>query len=276
MHYQEMDDVAIPVKPGSVRLLDRLRLFMRSRQMAWATEETYGNTDLFGRSVHFGETVADNRTSRYMMWSSMKQISFSEAEFAAKRKVTRRERVLSELDASVPWAALATMIEPHYRKGAGPGRPPVGLERMLRMYAAQQVLGLSDEGIEDAIYDSQSVRGFVGIDLATESAPDATTLLKFRRLLESAGLTRELFKTINQRLADKGLFLRNGTIVDATLIRIIRGNVREPDQLIGDLYALATCNEIGQRISVAVAVARTVVEFLPLSHHAHVTVVCQY
>jgi IS5 family transposase len=89
---------------------------------------------------------------------------------------------------------------------------------MLRMYVAQQVLGLSDEGIEDAIYDSQSVRGFVGIDLAVESAPDATTLLKFRRLLEGVKLTKELFKAINRRLADKGLLLRNGTIVDATLI----------------------------------------------------------
>ena len=153
-----------------------------------------------------------------MTWSSMKQISFSDAEFAAKRKVTRRERVLSELDAAVPWSAVAAVIEPHYPKGIGAGRPPIGLERMLRMYVAQQVLGLSDEGIEDAIYDSQSVRGFVGIDLAVESAPDATTLLKFRRLLEEAKLTKELFKAINRRLADKGLLLRNGTIVDATLI----------------------------------------------------------
>jgi IS5 family transposase len=148
----------------------------------------------------------------------MKQISFSDAEFAAKRKVTRRERLLSELDAAVPWSAIAAVIEPHYPKGTGPGRPPVGLERMLRIYVAQQVLGLSDEGIEDAIYDSQSIRAFVGIDLAIESAPDATTLLKFRRLLEGAKLTKELFKAINQRLADKGLFLRNGTIIDATLI----------------------------------------------------------
>lgn len=148
----------------------------------------------------------------------MKQVSFSDAEFAAKKKVTRRERVLTELDASVPWAQLAGVIEPHYPSGNGPGRPPIGLHRMLRMYVAQQVLGLSDEGIEDAIYDSQSVRAFVGVDLAIESAPDATTLLKFRRLLESEHLTKKLFKTINHRLAEKGLLLRNGTIVDATLI----------------------------------------------------------
>ena len=125
---------------------------------------------------------------------------------------------MSELDAAVPWSAVAAVIEPHYPKGIGAGRPPIGLERMLRMYVAQLVLGLSDESIEDAIYDSQSVHGFVGIDLAVEAAPDATTLLKFRRLLEGAELTKELFKAINQRLADKGLLLCYGTIVDATLI----------------------------------------------------------
>ena len=148
----------------------------------------------------------------------MKQISFSDAEFAAKRKVTRRERVLAELDASVPWDKLVAVIEPHYPSGGGPGRPPIGLLRMLRMYVAQQVLGLSDEGIEDSIYDSQSVRAFVGVDLAVEAAPDATTLLKFRRLLESEKLTKKMFEAINRRLAARGLLLRNGTIVDATLI----------------------------------------------------------
>jgi transposase, IS5 family len=148
----------------------------------------------------------------------MKQISFSDAEFAGKKKVTRRERVLAELDASVPWSALLAVIKAHYPNGSGPGRPPIGLSRMLRMYIAQQVLGLSDEGIEDAIYDSQSVRAFVGVDLAIESAPDATTLLKFRRLLETEKLTEQMFEAINRRLSDKGLLLRNGTIVDATLI----------------------------------------------------------
>jgi len=106
----------------------------------------------------------------------MKQISFSDAEFAAKKKVTRWERVLRELDASVPWDELVAVIEPLYPAGGGRGRPPIGLVRMLRMYVAQQVLGLSDEGIEDAVCDSQSVRSFVGVDLAVESAPDATLI----------------------------------------------------------------------------------------------------
>ena len=88
---------------------------------------------------------------------------------------------------------------------------------MLRMYMAQQCFGLSDEGIEDAIYDSQPFRAFVGIDLGRESAPDATTLLKFRHLLEAKGLTRQIFDTINGH-AVKGLMMREGAIVDATLI----------------------------------------------------------
>lgn len=113
---------------------------------------------------------------------------------------------------------LIEKLEAHYPKGEGRGRPPIGLERMLRMYIAQQCFGLSDEGIEDAVYDSQSIRRFVGIDLGRESAPDATTVLKFRRLLETHKLTRVIFDTINAHLADRGLLMREGTIVDATLI----------------------------------------------------------
>jgi IS5 family transposase len=146
------------------------------------------------------------------------QRSFSDLEYAAKKKLTRRDRFLAEIDSATPWGKLHKLIEPHYPKLSGPGRPPIGLARMLRMYVAQQCFGLSDEGIEDAIYDSQAIRGFVGIDLNRESAPDATTLLKFRHLLEAKGITRQIFDTINGHLADKGLMMREGTIVDATLI----------------------------------------------------------
>jgi IS5 family transposase len=148
----------------------------------------------------------------------MKQTSFSDIEFASKKRLTRRERFLAEIEAATPWPALVAALLPHYPKGDGRGRPPIGLERMLRMYIAQQCLGLSDEGIEDAIYDIQSVRRFVGIDLTHESAPDATTLLKFRRLLEQSQLTRRVFDEIKAHLASKGLTMREGTIVDATLI----------------------------------------------------------
>ena len=148
----------------------------------------------------------------------MKQSSFSEVEFASKKKLTRRERFLAEIETATPWPELVAALSPYYPKGDGRGRPPIGLERMLRMYIAQQCLGLSDEGIEDAIYDIQSVHNFVGVDLTHESAPDATTLLKFRRRLEENELTRRVFDEINGHLANKGLTMREGTIVDATLI----------------------------------------------------------
>ncbi len=146
------------------------------------------------------------------------QSSLSELEYASKKKVTRHDRFLGEMDAITPWSALIAEIEPFYPKGAGRGRPPIGVERMLRMYIAQQCFGLSDEGIEDALYDSQAIRGFVGIDLARESAPDATTLLKFRRLLEAHQLTERIFAAIHTLLAVKGLTLKEGTVVDATII----------------------------------------------------------
>lgn len=146
------------------------------------------------------------------------QSSFSDLEYAAKKKVTRRDRFLAEIEAITPWDALLTELNCFYPAGEGRGRPPIGLARMLRMYVAQQCFGLSDEGIEDAIYDSQAIRRFVGIDLAREDAPDATTLLKFRRLLERNNLTRKIFTVINDHLAAQGLMLREGTIVDATLI----------------------------------------------------------
>jgi IS5 family transposase len=146
------------------------------------------------------------------------QTSFSELEYASKKKQTRRDIYLGELDCITPWAALERSIAPFYLSSGSLGRPPIGLTRMLRMYVAQQCFNLFDEGMEDALYDSQAIRRFVGIDLARDTAPDATTLLKFRHLLERHQLTESLFNAINAHLAEKGLLLREGTIVDATLI----------------------------------------------------------
>ena len=146
------------------------------------------------------------------------QTSFSEYEYASKKRQTRRDRFLAEIEAMTPWGELVAAIESHDPKGGGRGRPPIGLERMQRMDIAQNCFGLSDEVIEDAIYDSQAIRRFVGIDLGRETAPDATTLLKFRRLLEDKQLTDTIFTTINAHLAAKGLFLRRGTVVEATII----------------------------------------------------------
>jgi len=147
----------------------------------------------------------------------VKQISFSEAEFAAKRPVTRRERFLADMEQVIPWQDVLAIIEPYYPKGKR-GRPPIGLERMLRVYLVQQWYGLSDEGVEDAITDSQALRGFVRIDLSREAAPDATTLLQFRHLLEEKDLSKAIFAAINAQLTAKGLMMREGTIADATIL----------------------------------------------------------
>jgi len=145
------------------------------------------------------------------------QPSFSQAEFAAKKKTTRREKFLARMEELIPWAKLLAVLEPFYPKGQR-GRPPIGLERMLRVYFLQQWYGLADEALEDALYDSHALQGFARIDLAAEGVPDATTLLKFRRLLETHDLCKGLFAAINADLTARGLLLREGTLVDATLI----------------------------------------------------------
>jgi IS5 family transposase len=145
------------------------------------------------------------------------QPSFSQAEFADKKKLTRREQFLTRMEALIPWPKLLAVIEPFYPKGER-GRPPIGLERMLRVYFLQQWYGLADEALEDVLYDSQAMQGFARIDLAAEGVPDATTLLKFRRLLETHDLCKGLFAAINADLTARGLLLREGTLVDATLI----------------------------------------------------------
>ncbi len=137
--------------------------------------------------------------------------------FEQHRRATRRDKFLSTMEHIVPWAELCAVIEPHYPK-AGKGRPPVGLERMLRMYFVQHWFNLADEACEEALLDSTALRRFVGIDLGCERVPDGTTLLKFRRLLEKHGLGAELFAQVNQTLQDRGLKVGTGTIVDATLI----------------------------------------------------------
>jgi IS5 family transposase len=112
----------------------------------------------------------------------MSQRSFASAEFALKKKRTRREKFLADMERVVPWSRLVAVIEPLYPTSGRVGRQPMGVSKMLRMYLLQQWYGLADEALEDSIYDSQALRDFVGIDLSRESVPDATTLLKFRRL----------------------------------------------------------------------------------------------
>jgi IS5 family transposase len=144
-------------------------------------------------------------------------MSFAQSEYAGKKKVTRREKFLGEMERVVPWTRLVALIQPHYPTGRR-GRPPIGLERMLRIYFLQQWYTLADEALEDALYDSQALRTFVGLDLSVESVPDATTLLGFRHLLEEHALGPEILREVNAHLSERALLLREGTIVDATII----------------------------------------------------------
>ena len=146
-----------------------------------------------------------------------RQGSFSQAEYAGKKKQTRRDKFLSEMERVVPWARLVERLQPFYPKGER-GRPPIGLERMLRLYFLQQWYGLADEALEDALYDSQALRGFAGIDLSVAAVPDATTVMNFRHWLEEHDLTRVLFDEVGAMLEERGLLMRQGTIVDATII----------------------------------------------------------
>jgi transposase, IS5 family len=139
------------------------------------------------------------------------------AQYEQYRKPTRRDMFLATMERIVPCEALCGVIEPHYPK-AGNGRPPVGLERMLRMYFVQHWFNLADEACEDALLDSTALRRFVGIDLDRERVPDATTLLKFRRLLEKHDLGAALFAKVGEVLQANGLKVGTGTIVDATII----------------------------------------------------------
>ena len=148
----------------------------------------------------------------------MSQQTFAEASFEQYRKPTRRERFLAEMEQVIPWSELAAVIEPYYPKAEGAGRPPVGVERMLRIHFLQHWFNLSDPAVEEALYDSRAMRQFVGIDLGREPVPDETTICKFRHLLEVHRLGEQLFALIRTYLAEQGLQISRGTIVDATII----------------------------------------------------------
>lgn len=137
--------------------------------------------------------------------------------FENYRKPTRRDEFLKTMDASVPWGALCEVIEPHY-PNVGKGRPPIGLERMLRIHFIQHWFNLADLACEEALYDSASLRRFVGIDLGREPVPDSTTITKFRKLLNDNKLGEALFAQVGKELQARGFKVNTGTIVDATII----------------------------------------------------------
>ena len=147
-----------------------------------------------------------------------RQGTLADEGFERYRKATRREQFLEEMDRIIPWAELAAVIEPFYPKGKGACRPPIGIERMLRIHFVQHWFNLSDPGVEEALYDSRALRRFVGIDLGREPVPDETTICKFRHLLERHDLGSRLFVLIGEYLDENGLKVNRGTIVDATII----------------------------------------------------------
>ncbi|WP_324746126.1 IS5 family transposase [Pseudomonas veronii] len=145
----------------------------------------------------------------------MKQMYFADVEYAGKRKQTRRERFLIEMDQGLPWEGLIALIEPHYPKGEG-GRPSYPLLAMLRVHLMQNWLGCSDPAMEESLYDTTILRQFVGLHL--DRIPDETTILNFRRLLEKHELAGGILQVINGYLGDRGLMLRQGMVVDAMII----------------------------------------------------------
>jgi IS5 family transposase len=148
----------------------------------------------------------------------MKQQTFaSQSSFEKYGRKSRRELFLDEMDLVVPWAELAALVEPHYPK-AGNGRRPVGLSIMLRTYFMQQWFDLSDPGVEEAFYESATLRRFAGVDLGVAPAPYETTVLRFRHLLEKHDLCGAMLDVVNLHLETKGIRIQTGTIVDATII----------------------------------------------------------
>ena len=148
------------------------------------------------------------------------QPSFTDIEYGNRRRVSRREQFLETMNATIPWSRWLGLIEPHYysdRPGKK-GRKPKPIETMLRMYLLQVWFSLSDEGVEDAIYDSYAMRRFMGLDFGVEQVPDATTLLHFRHLLEEHQLGEKLFEAQNEIFDEQGWIMRGGSIVDATII----------------------------------------------------------
>ena len=149
----------------------------------------------------------------------MKQMSLSESGFERKTKRTRKREFLEEMNLVVPWAELVSLIAPHApAPGAKGGRPPFAVETMLRIHFLQQWFNLSDPAMEEALYDMALFREFVGLDAGEDNLPDESTILRFRHLLEAHNLSLQILATVNATLAAKGLLLKSGTVVDATLI----------------------------------------------------------
>jgi len=164
----------------------------------------------------------------------MKQQTFAGMTYQAKKKQTRRERFLAEMEQVVPWSELCAVVEPYYPKSGRPGRQPMPLMTMLRIYCMQQWYAMSDPGMEDALYEIESMRRFADLELIEDAIPDETTIHKFRQLLERHGLTAKMMNRIGDMLEQRGLLVQGGTMVDATIIHASpstknKSRSRDPD-----------------------------------------------
>jgi len=164
----------------------------------------------------------------------LKQSGFADLEYAQKKRLTRREKFLNEMDPAVPWSDLIALIEPHYPESGRQGRPPKDLESMFRIHCMQNWFSYSDRQMEDALYEIESIRRFAGFSSVLNALPDETTILNFRHLLESHHLTEKILDAINEHLKAQGLLASQGTMVDATIIHAPsstknKDKVRDPE-----------------------------------------------
>jgi IS5 family transposase len=180
------------------------------------------------------------------------QTSFAELEYTSKKRQTRREKFLAEMEQVVPWALLLAPLEPHYPKSGRRGRQPMSLKRMLRIYCMQQWFSYSDRQMEDALYEIDSIRRFAGFGSVTEALPDETTILNFRHWLEKHKLTEVMLSTINEHLKKHGLLVSKGTMVDATIVHAPSSTKNQEQQRDPDMHQTKKGNQwyFGMKIHV--------------------------
>lgn len=186
----------------------------------------------------------------------MSQITLTDLEYSNRKKKTKREEFLDSMDEIIPWSYWVDMIRPYYFNNKR-GRKPIGIEPMLRMYLMQIWFSLSDEGIEDSIYDSYAMRTFMHIDFNEQQVPDATTLLKFRHILEKNMIGEKIFADVNKRLDAAGLIMHGGTVVDASLIAAPRSTKNQSGKRDPEMHQTKKGNEwyFGMKVHVGVDAA---------------------
>lgn len=186
----------------------------------------------------------------------MSQITLTDLEYSNRKKKTKREEFLDSMDEIIPWSYWVDMIRPYYFNNKR-GRKPIGIEPMLRMYLMQIWFSLSDEGIEDSIYDSYAMRTFMHIDFNEQQVPDATTLLKFRHILEKNMIGEKIFADVNKRLDAAGLIMHGGTVVDASLIAAPRSKKNQSGKRDPEMHQTKKGNEwyFGMKVHVGVDAA---------------------